>query len=306
MRTLFRQFYSIGLCASVLAACADHATETAQADEKPAIAAQRGGGLPYEVIDSEVWDVPDPVSSRDYQVFVALPASYSTQPQRRYPVIYVTDADYAFPLLKQIGRRLNVEGPKIEEFILVGLSYAKGEGGMESRRRDYTPTVNGPTGLPNDTVHGQAKNYQTYIRDQVLPFVAQRYRTNENRRIFLGHSYGSLLGAQILLSEPRLFEGYILGSPSFWFDHRFTLDQARSYTEKYDDLPARVYMYIGEYEEIGVGMVTDLRTMDQLLRSRKYPSLRLKTEVLNDEDHVSVAPRGFTHGLEYLLPAIDR
>ena len=95
-----------------------------------------------------MWDVPDPVSKRGYQVFVALPPSYAKQPQRRYPVLYVTDADYAFPIIRQLGRRLNVEGPKIEEFILVGLSYAKGEEGRVSRQRDYTPTPNGPSTAP--------------------------------------------------------------------------------------------------------------------------------------------------------------
>jgi predicted alpha/beta superfamily hydrolase len=306
-----KHFVSIGLCANLLAACTDASTGQARAEERPDVAVQRGDGLPYEVSDSEVWDVPAPASQRGYQVFVALPPSYRTQPERRYPVIYVTDADYAFPLLKQIGRRLNVEGPIIEEFILVGLSYAKGEGGMESRRRDYTPTANGPTGSPKGAVHGQARAYQTYLRDQVLPFIAQRYRTDEKQRIFLGHSYGSLLGMQILLSEPALFDGYVLGSPSFWYDDHYMVKQARAYATSHDDLPARVYMYIGEYEETRPGdarfsksanMVTDTRDMDQILRSRGYPSLRLQTEVLNDEDHVSVAPRGFTHGLKYLLP----
>ncbi len=308
---MIKQFLFIGFCANVLTACTDASTAQAQAKETPGVAVQRGDGLPYEVTESEVWDVPDPASRRSYQVFVALPPSYRTQPERRYPVIYATDADYAFPLLKQIGRRLNVEGPTIEEFILVGLSYVKGEGGMESRRRDYTPTENGPAGSPAGAVHGQAKTYQTYVRDQVLPFVAQRYRTDEKRRIFLGHSYGSLLGMQILLSEPGLFDGYVLGSPSFWYDHHYMMNQARAYTASHDDLPARVYMYIGEYEETRPGdarfsrsanMVTDTKDMDQILRSRKYPSLHLQTEVLNDEDHVSVAPRGFTHGLKYLLP----
>ncbi|MBB3844346.1 hypothetical protein FHT13_001950 [Xanthomonas arboricola] len=39
----------------------------------------------------------------------------------------------------------------------------------------------------------------------------------------------------------------------------------------------------------------------QTLRARQYPSLRLELEVLNDEDHPSVAPRGITHGLKFLL-----
>ncbi|CAE6697517.1 hypothetical protein CFBP6600_06880 [Xanthomonas arboricola pv. corylina] len=37
----------------------------------------------------------------------------------------------------------------------------------------------------------------------------------------------------------------------------------------------------------------------QTLRARRHPSLEL--EVLNDEDHLSVAPRGITHGLKFLL-----
>lgn len=41
---------------------------------------QTGGGHPYEIADSEVWDVPDPISKRGYQVFVALPPSYAKQP----------------------------------------------------------------------------------------------------------------------------------------------------------------------------------------------------------------------------------
>lgn len=312
---LLKHYFMFGVCTSLLAACGDASTGQARAEEKPGIAVQRGAGLPYEVTDSEVWDVPDPASRRGYQVFVALPPSYRAQPERRYPVVYATDADYAFPLLKQIARRLNVEGPVIEEFILVGLSYAKGEGGMDSRRRDYTPTANGPVGSPVGAVHGKAAAYQTYVRDQVLPFVAQRYRTDEKRRIFLGHSYGSLLGMQILLSEPALFEGYILGSPSFWYDDRHMVKQARAYTTRHDDLPARIYMYIGEDEAPRPGdprldkapdMVTDTKDVDRILRSRKYPSLHLQTEVLNDEDHVSVAPRGFTHGLKYLLPASTR
>ncbi|HUH23126.1 MAG TPA: alpha/beta hydrolase, partial [Brevundimonas sp.] len=86
-------------------------------------------GAPYVLTGTQVWSVPDPVSGRDYEVFVSLPASYEAEPNRRYPVLYVTDADYAFPIIRQIARRVNLDGPVIEEFILVGLSYARGDGG---------------------------------------------------------------------------------------------------------------------------------------------------------------------------------
>lgn len=275
-------------------------------------AGQRGKGMPYEVIGSEVWDVPDPVSGRNYQVFVATPRSYAEHPERRYPVLYVTDADYAFPILRQIARRLNLDGQRIDDFILVGLSYAEGEDGATSRRRDYTPTPNGPKSAPAGAVHGQAKAYSAYLRDQAIPFVAARYRTDESRRLFLGHSYGGLLGTQILLTEPSMFSGYILGSPSYWYDRHVMQRMESAYAASHHDLSADVYMYVGQFEETKPGdlryatevdMVSDARMMEKSLRSRGYPSLRLKLDVLNDEDHLSVAPRGATLGLERLLDA---
>lgn len=281
----------------------------AQAPSTPKV--QPGGGHPYEIADSEVWDVPDPISKRGYQVFVALPPSYAKQPERRYPVVYATDADYAFPILRQLGRRLNVEGPRVEEFILVGLSYAKGEDGATSRQRDYTPTTNGPSTAPPNAIHGQARAYQQYLRDEVKPFITARYRTDPAKAIYLGHSYGALLGTQILFTETGMFSSYILGSPSLWYDKRHALKLEAGYAKQHQDLKANVYLYVGAYEALRKGdrrfnqtvdMVADNRAFEAALLGRKYPSLKLRSDVLNDEDHLTVAPRGFTQGLKYLLP----
>lgn len=274
------------------------------------IPAQRGQGLPYEMLGSEVWDITDPKSKRVYQIFVALPKSYQDQPNRRYPVLYVTDADYAFPLIRQIARRLNGDGPAISDFILVGLSYAKGDDAMASRRRDYTPTVNGAVGAPKEAIHGESQAYIGYLQQHVLPFVAATYRTDEQQRLFLGHSYGALLGFDILFTAPQLFAGYILGSPSLWYDDHVIWSTEQSYAKQHQDLPAKVLMYVGEYEDMKAGdarfakrhnMVTDAQTMAKKLKARRYPSLVLTLDVLNDEDHLSVAPRGFIKGLKFLL-----
>lgn len=267
--------------------------------------AQPGNGSAYVLTGTEVWDVPDPVSKRGYQVFVSLPASYGKDTNRRYPVLFATDANYAFPVIREVARRLNVEHPQVADFILVGLSYAKSEDGTASRDRDYTPTPNGPPGTPAGA--GQGRAYQAYLRDRVLPFIAQRYRTDPRRSLFLGHSYGGLLGAQILFTDPAMFSGYILGSPSLWYDKHHIFGVETAYAAGHHDLPAKIYMYVGEYETNRFNRTNDLvadnRELERRLKTRKYPGLTLKSEVLNDEDHVSVAPRGFIHGLKYLLPA---
>ena len=270
------------------------------AQDRPA-GAQRGGGAPYEIVGSQVWDVPDPASGRTYQVFVQLPPSYGREPGRRYPTLYVTDADYAFPIVRQVARRMNLDRPRVEEFILVGLSYAIGDDPVVSRTRDYTASpVNGGGG-------GAA--YQAYLKTTVLPFVENRFRADPARRLLMGHSFGGLLGAQIMFSDPEMFSAYALGSPSLWHGKDAIFAAEADYARTHQDLPARVYMYIGEDETPAPGrnqrydMVGDNARFEQSLKARNYPGLTVTNEVLADEDHLSVAPRGFTHALTTLLPA---
>ena len=310
-RALLLAAFALTICS-----CSEAKTETEKLESPKvtdtAFSTQQSNGNAYEFSGTEVWDVADPKSGRKYQVFVSLPKSYSENPNRHYSVLYVTDADYGFPIVRQISRRLNGGSKKIEDFILVGLSYAIGEDSMNSRRRDYTPSPAGAHDAPSVSVHGESDSYMSYLRDAVFPFVAHKYRTDENRRMFLGHSYGGLLGLNILFNAPEMFSGYIIGSPSIWYDKNMMEGVEQRFSGSHQDLMATVYMYVGEYEDMRPGdpryakrynMVSDARRMERALSSRSYPSLRIKLDVLNDEDHLSVAPRGFTKGLQFLLAA---
>lgn len=287
----------------VLAACSDPARSQA-----PAVAETEG--RPYQLSGTQVWTVPDPVSGRSYEVFVGLPASYDKEPGRRYPVVYVTDAAYAFPLIGSISRRVGAGGEGLEDFILVGLSYAGGDDPMKSRRRDYTFTPNGPSSSPKEHVHGGGAAYADYVRTQVLPFVEGRFRTDPKRRVYMGHSYGGLLGAHFLFTRPTTFSHYILGSPSLWFDKRHMFDVEQRYAAANKDLPANVFLYIGAFETVKAGdaryidtdMVGDMRRFEQALKARGYPGLTLASTVIDGEDHLTVFPSGFTRGIKRALP----
>ncbi|MNY12316.1 hypothetical protein D3C86_1453880 [compost metagenome] len=50
-------------------------------------------------------------------------------------------------------------------------------------------------------------------------------------------------------------------------------------------------------------MVGDMHTMERLLKSRAYPGLSVQSTVLENEDHLTVAPVGFTRALMAVLPA---
>lgn len=293
------------LMAGIALAACDQGAKANPVQTSAPVTEQAGQGEPYMMAGTQVWNVPDPVSGRNYQVYVALPASYEDQPQRTYPVLYVTDAAYAFPLIRQFARRMNLEGPVVEDHILVGLSYAQGDTGPDSRTRDYTPSSRANAGK----AEGGGPAYQTYLKSQVLPFIEQRFRANPQQRILLGHSFGGLLGAQILFSEPEMFSAYVLGSPSLWFDKKRTFEAEARYAAAHTDLKAEVFMYIGEGEVPAphnsnvYDMVGDNRLFEQRLRSRNYPGLTLNAIVVEGEDHLTVAPIGFMRALETVLPA---
>ncbi|QNA90915.1 alpha/beta hydrolase [Massilia sp. Dwa41.01b] len=285
----------------------------AAASAPPAPAAPR----PYVLENTEVRDVRAPALKRDYQVFVALPDSYRDT-TRRYPVVFVTDANYAFPIVRGIAQRLTKHAG-MEETIVVGLSYAQGDTGVYSRRRDYTPSVprkhDYRSDMPGRPVAlGEAAAYARFLKDQVLPLVAKHYRADMGRKFFVGHSYGSLLGLQILLTEPRTFEHYILGSPSLWYDGGVMFDRENVYSERHRDLPASVFFGIGGLERLAPGkkrsraeeeadMVADLQDLHGTLKSHRYPGLRMQMKVFADEDHASVFPLVVTHGLRSVLPS---
>jgi predicted alpha/beta superfamily hydrolase len=270
---------------------------------------------PYVLDNTDVRDVHAPALKRDYQLYIALPDSYRDSKQR-YPVLFVTDANYAFPVARNIAQRL-ARHAGMEEVIVVGLSYANGDGGVYSRRRDYTPTVPRKHAYRSDMpgrapAFGQAQAYGRFVAAEVFPLIARHYRADMSRKVFVGHSYGSLLGMQLLLTAPRTFEHYILGSPSLWYDGGVMFDREKDYAARHKDMPASVFFGIGGKETLAAGkkrsrseddadMLADLRDFDAALASHRYPGLKTRLKVFEDEDHASVFPFVLTHGLRSYL-----
>ena len=280
-----------------------------------ALAAPASPPASYVLENTEVRDIRAQALKRDYQLYVALPDSYR-QGNKRYPVLFVVDANYSFAIVRNIAQRLNKHAG-MEEVVVVGLSYANGDGGVYSRRRDYTPTTPRKHDYRSDmpgrqAAFGEAKAYGQFISGEVFPFIAQQYRVNMQRKVFIGHSYGSLLGLQFLLTEPRTFEHYILGSPSLWYDAGIMFEREQAYAASHKDLPASVFFGIGGLEKLAPGkkrsrleeeadMLADLREFDGKLKSHKYPGLKTRLRVFEDEDHASVFPFILTHGLRAYL-----
>lgn len=274
-------------------------------------------GGPFQLANTAVHSLHAKDLNRDYQIYVAPPADYDPKGPR-LPVVFVTDADYAFPLLHAIRGRVQRHSDAIAPFIIVGLSYGVGDSGMYSRRRDYTPTVphdgEYKSDMPGRPVRfGEAEGYRRFLAEQVLPLLNARYRIDMSRSMLVGHSYGGLLGVHTLLTTPDLFSHYVISSPSLWFDDRLFFKREQAYAARHRELKANVFFAVGEYETYRKGdarfskdkdehMVEDMRDFNRQLLSHHYAGLRTQAHVLAGHDHLTGFPDMITQALKWAFP----
>ena len=254
----------------------------------------------YEISRTEVLEVSDPVSGRSYELYVRTPLRYDPDRVEGYPVVYLNDGPYTF-LVATGAAHVPMNARVMEPAILVGISHAIGENGMESRVRDFTPTADAD--WRRETGGGEA--YLELFRSEIIPAIEARYHADPSRRILSGQSLGGSFGAWVLLTEPELFSAYILTSPSLWYHDHMILELEAAYAASHDDLTAQVYLATGELEVPGQSTREDMAG-DQIrfverLESRDYPSLDIKAEIITGARHETTFPQGFMRGLDWIL-----
>lgn len=273
--------------------------------------AQAQDPLPaYQVERTSVHTVTATKNGRTYDLYVKLPPGYddSKNAGKRYAVLYLTDGGYTFQVASGITRLAHSQ-KRLEEFILVGLPTAKGEDGMESRRRDLTPWA--VAGL--DSASGGASVYLDFLVTQAVPLIERTYRVDPARRTLVGQSYGGLFGLWVLFTQPEHFSGYILTSPSIWFNDYALRRLEADYAKQHKDLRAKVYLTAGSFETLKTGstdkryntkhdMLLDQADMARRLAARKYAGLQVKSETTQGTFHETTFPVGLIQALQWLYP----
>lgn len=246
-------------------------------------------------------------TERRFDVYVKLPAGYhrAENADRRYPVIYLNDGPYTFQVASGTTR-LPMGAGKMQPVILVGLSFAKGEGGMKSRVLDLTHETDA-SWKKYET--GGGPRYFKFLQQQVIPMIEEAYRADPKQRTLSGQSLGGSFGAWVMLERPGTFSGYILTSPSLWYKNRDIFTFEADYAKSQTDLAATAYFAVGGKEtlEAGMGypMAAQLTEFVSTLEGRKYPNLKIMSEVIPGAIHETTFPQGFIRGMQWMYPARD-
>jgi predicted alpha/beta superfamily hydrolase len=117
-------------------------------------------------------------------------------------------------------------------------------------------------------------------------------------RVLSGYSLGGLFGLYTLFHDPKLFNKYLIGSPSIQYGEGITFKYEINHANSTSDLMADIFMSSGEQEEIGT---ENVKKLTETLLSRSYENLNITTVTFENEDHVTCFPAAISRGLTELF-----
>jgi predicted alpha/beta superfamily hydrolase len=248
-------------------------------------------GRSETVAGGERLTLPSKVLGEQRTIFVSLPESYARGVQR-YPVLYLTDAQWQFEHTRTTTAFLARNG-LIPELIIVAVSNVDRTRDLYATRADFKQ--NGRT-IPFPT-SGNADRFLEFLEKELIPWTEATYRTSP-LRILAGHSAGGNFALHTARVRPEVFQAIIAASPWLGWDDRKELKQLVPFLAS-TDVKARTLFFTCGNE--GPDMEADLDALSSALRARKDTSLRWDRATYPNETHDSVVIKSYFDGLRMLF-----
>lgn len=251
------------------------------------------------------------VLGEEKTVSLYLPADYHNPDymRRHYPVIYVLDGEHYGNLVASLSQAMAQSG-NLPETIVVAV-----HAGVH-RLRDYTPSVSQTNwqGQPCDDFAqgGGGDAFLAFLEQALVPYIDRHCRTLAHRTL-VGFSLGGLIGLHSFMTQPALFQAYLIIDASLWWDNQSLVARLAALVNPENpseaDLSGRLYCSIADHETTGPnqhramieGNQRYMGCLQQLTKAQDVSRLRVSVETFSDETHSSVIPPSICHGLRVLF-----
>lgn len=230
---------------------------------------------------------------------IYLPEGYHQNDTIKYPVIYLLDgsADEDFIHIVGLVQFNSFEWVnRVPKSIVVGIATV-------DRKRDYTF----PTAIKEDAIKypttGHSDRFIAFIENELQPFMEAKYRTSADKTI-IGQSLGGLLATEILLTHPKLFNTYIIISPSLWWNNGSLLQQNTKVLN--ENVLQQTAVYIGVGKEgltptaIPRVMEVDANLLVEKLHETKNKGFKLYYDYLPQEDHATIMHQAVSNAFKLI------
>ena len=234
-------------------------------------------------IEIETVRVPCPTLDETRRLHVSLPPGYASS-SRRYPVLFcmvgagTTGISYASGLSEYL-----TELRLAEPMIVICIDDIDG-------RRDLTPTraeAYGPTS-------GGADDFIRCIRQDIIPFVDERYRTRPCRMLW-AHSIAGAFALHCTLTAPEVFEVAIVSSPWLIYDgeERFLLKSAEEALAGRSEERNFLFTAVGDEPNLA----PSIEEFAAVLAKASPKGLQWTLRTWEEENHATIMPRCLLEGL---------
>jgi hypothetical protein len=261
------------------------------AQERGAVAQEHGAAVSppnVEILGTQRLTIRSAIVGQDYDLLINLPRNYRDT-SRTFPVLYLLDAQWDFPLLNAVFGEQYYDG-FVPEIVIVGIAWGGRSPNYDSLRvRDLTPTT-----IRQVPHSGNASRFLDFIKKELIPFIESKYRTVRNDRTLMGSSLGGLFTLYAMFHETGVFSRYVLTSPSLGWDNEIVYTYEKNYAEKNSQLPVKLFMAMGGLE----GGTTGFQKFVDHLKVRNYKGLDLQTRILEGFGHSGSKAEGYARGLQ--------
>lgn len=245
-----------------------------------------------------------------FSIFINLPNDYNPQQKKKYPVIYLLDANLYFDIIATTINKYSEVGLS-PSAILVGIGY-KDFPTMDSlRNRDDTY----PVAIPEYemSVSGGADKFLEFINNELIPDIDKEYNTDASKRVLMGHSLGGYFTVyallQDLLGKSENFSSYIAASPSIHYNRYYLLEQLEKATPKIKkNRKIKAYLtYGGQEDDENEGdssMINLTKLTVQLSKSlseKQSGYLNYKSDIYSNLGHMDTQLPTFIKGMQWTL-----
>lgn len=250
-------------------------------------------GRAATVAGAERLTLPSKILGEDRTIFVSLPASYARSVQR-YPVLYLTDAQWQFDHTWTTAAFLARNG-LIPEIIIIGVTNPDRTRDLYATRADFkygSRTIP----FPNS---GNADHFLEFIEKELIPWTEAKYRTAP-LRILAGVSAGGNFALHAMRVRPALFQAIIAASPWLAWDDSKELKQLVPFLTG-PEVKARTLFFTRGDEGPETKMEAGVDALTRALQARKDASLRWDSAVYPNETHETVVVKSYFDALRMVF-----
>ncbi len=221
------------------------------------------------------------------KIDVSLPASYNNSTGKVYPIVYMTDGYWRKAEHDSIHQMS--DNNEIPEVIVAGIGYPD----------DY----NFDSVRVRDLIINSAKFFQC-IKQEVMPYVENKYRVDINNRTLWGASYGGhflIYAFTEHVKQGKLFKNYICASASLNppYPHIDLLNNEKLLWETARELPVNLYETVGGLEI--PDFINSYNFIVNAIKAHDYKDFHFEYEVIPNTNHFTVWRPTLLSGLRKFL-----